>query len=64
MVDRLLTEGQSSLRLMALLSLQLAKVLVNNPAVLPLYIDAYLQLMLARAWPCDQPEALCQVGPQ
>lgn len=60
-IVRMMEEGKNSLRLMALFSLQLVKVLTKNPDILPLYGDVYLQMLLYSSWPCDQPEATCQV---
>ena len=61
LVGRLLNEGRRSIRLMALFSLQLVKILTSHPVVLPLYADVYLDLLLFNVWPCDQPEATCEV---
>lgn len=45
-VQKLVAEAEKSPRLMALVSLQLSKVLSANPAVLPNYSKEYLQMLL------------------
>ena len=45
-VGKLMGEAVRSARLMALLSLQLSKVVTGSPALMPFYADAYVQMLL------------------
>ena len=45
-VGKLMGEAARSARLMALLSLQLSKVVTGSPALMPFYADAYVQMLL------------------
>ena len=45
-VSKLMGEAVRSARLMALLSLQLSKVVTSSPALMPFYADVYVQMLL------------------
>jgi len=61
-VAKLMGEAARSTRLMALLSLQLTKLVTSSPALMPFYADVYLQMLLFGAPITDQPGIALEVG--
>lgn len=62
MTHQLLSKRLSNVaRLMALTSLQLTKLLTQNPALLPLYKDAYKQMLLQGISLGENPETTLEV---
>ena len=45
-VERLFAQAEGSPRIMALATLQLSKLLTQNPALLPCYTEVYLKMLL------------------
>ena len=62
MAASLLEAGGRNPRLMALASLQLARLLTANPGVLLLYVPTYKQLLLQGALPSETTGRSLEVG--
>lgn len=61
MVEMLMNEASRSARLMALLSLQLSKVVTSSPVLMPFYADAYVKMLLYGSPMTDQPGTALEV---
>jgi hypothetical protein len=61
-VEMLMNEANRSARLMALLSLQLSKLVTSSPVLMPFYADAYVKMLLYGSPLTDQPGTALEVG--